>query len=215
MVITRDFRQKFIERTIAARKAANLERQDIADYIGVEYQAYQKYETRSLIPHQYLPKFCEATGIEPDFLYFGYELPKQRENYLIKELDVKAAAGGGQLVEDGQKVIAQWGVPLSALNGITNPDNVRIIQVTGDSMQPTYQPGQRVFVNIADITPSPPGVFVVWDGLGVVIKRCEHIPHSDPPRLILSSDNECYASYELPIAEAYINGRVIGKLEWC
>ena len=144
--------------------------------------------------------------------------PKRHNNdrlVYIKELD--ARAGGGMLAHnDDDTVVETWGIPVSALDQyMRDPDAVRIIRVTGDSMSPNYRPGQRIFVDITDNTPSPPGVFIVWDGMGTVIKRCEHIMQSDPPRLLLTSDNKDYQSYELTADEAGIIGRVIGKLELC
>jgi len=43
-----------------------------------------------------------------------------------------------------------------------DPDRVRVLEVIGDSMLGTLGPGEKVFVNVADIVPSPPGIFVVW-----------------------------------------------------
>jgi hypothetical protein len=86
---------------------------------------------------------------------------------------------------------------------------LRIIEVIGDSMVPTLVPGQRVMVHLQDRRASPPGIFVLWDGLGAVIKRVEHIAHSDPPTLRITSDNKAYPPYERRAADAHILGRVI------
>ena len=100
---------------------------------------------------------------------------------------------------------AQTSAPLSAL---------RIITIYGDSMEPALAAGTRVVVDTTDRTPSPPGVFVVYDGLGLVVKRLEHIARSDPARVRLTSDNPKYQPYELTIDEAQIQGRVIGRWRW-
>jgi len=84
----------------------------------------------------------------------------------------------------------------------------------GDSMEPTLQAGQRVLVDTGDRNPSPPGVFVVWAGLGLVIKRVQMLPQSEPPRVKISPDNLKYDPYERALAEAYIQGRVIGQWRW-
>jgi phage repressor protein C with HTH and peptisase S24 domain len=81
----------------------------------------------------------------------------------------------------------------------------------GDSNVPSLNPGEKVIVNPADKVPSPPGFFVVWDGLALVLKRVEYVPHSDPPRVRISSDNPRYQPYERTLEEAYIQGRVIGS----
>ncbi len=43
---------------------------------------------------------------------------------------------------------------------------------------------------------------MVWDGLGVVVKRTE------PHRILLISDNVHHKSYEMTIGEAQIIGRI-------
>jgi len=89
-----------------------------------------------------------------------------------------------------------------------------VITVYGDSMEPTLAPGTRVMVDTEDRIPSPPGIFVVYDGLGLVVKRVEHRPQSSPPAVRLISDNPRYDSYECPLEEARIQGRVIGRWQW-
>ena len=77
-----------------------------------------------------------------------------------------------------------------------------------------FRPGERVLVNTDDRLPSPPGVFIVWDGFGLVIKRLEVIPYSDPATVRLISANADYAVYERPLEDVTVNGRVIGRWQW-
>ena len=76
-------------------------------------------------------------------------------------------------------------------------------------MLPTLYPGQKVMVNTRDNRPTPPGLFYVWDGMGLVIKRVELVPGSNPPTVRIKSDNPKYDTYERTIDEAHINGRII------
>lgn len=133
----------------------------------------------------------------------------------IIELDVRAAAGAGALVEY-EDPVGEWRMPGAVLRLQTRSpeDELRIITATGDSMEPGIPPGTRVLVDTADKKPSPPGVFVVDDGVGIVIKRVQIIPGSDPPAIRLSSDNPQYAPYERTLDEAAILGRVIGRWVW-
>ncbi len=43
---------------------------------------------------------------------------------------------------------------------------------------------------------NPPGIFVLDDGMGLVAKRLEHIPNSDPPAVRVISYNKLYPEYE-------------------
>ena len=136
----------------------------------------------------------------------------------IPELDVRALAGGGAIPDlaDPQAMIAEWQIPFDFLRSHTSaaPASLRIIRVHGDSMVPDFRPGERVLVNTDDRLPSPPGVFIVWDGFGLVIKRLEVIPYSEPATVRLISANADYAVYERPLEDVTVNGRVIGRWQW-
>lgn len=135
----------------------------------------------------------------------------------VAELDIRAGAGGGLVPGHAEeRVVAQWQLPPEVIRPYTAtpPEALKIITVQGDSMEPTLFPGQRVMVDSADTVPSPPGIFVVWDGLGFVIKRVEPVAHADPPRVRISSDNPRYSAYERTLDEAYVQGRVIGQWRW-
>ena len=54
----------------------------------------------------------------------------------------------------------------------------------------------------------PPGVFVIWDGMGVVARRVEHVVRSDPPTVAIKSANPEYRTYKREADEVNIIGRV-------
>jgi phage repressor protein C with HTH and peptisase S24 domain len=56
---------------------------------------------------------------------------------------------------------------------------------------------------------APPGIFVIWDGMGIVAKRIEHVPRSDPPLVTIKSVNPGYQAYERTADEVNIIGRVV------
>jgi phage repressor protein C with HTH and peptisase S24 domain len=218
------------------RQRAGLSIREVAQALGMEHgSSYQHYEDRfkkPLMPLELVLKLVpvfEPRGIEPAELYAWAGIGPNGERPLaapprneaggrmlrIEELDVRAGAGGG-LVGGNEKVVAEWHVPSGIVRGYsTAPQTeLRIITVIGDSMEPSLQPGQRVLVDTGDRTPTPPGIFVVWDGLGLVVKRLQVLPHSEPPRVKISSDNAKYDAYERTLEEAYIQGRVIGQWRW-
>jgi transcriptional regulator with XRE-family HTH domain len=220
------------------RERARLSIREVAHALGMEHgSSYQHYEDRFRKPHlpldfvrKLLPIFA-GTGVEAAELYAlaGVEGSTMRplglrggaageadKNMLrIEELDVRASAGAG-LIGEQQKIVAEWQLPSGIVRGYSTAPahELRIITVMGDSMEPSLLPGQRVLVDTGDRMPSPPGIFVVWDGLGLVVKRLQVLPHSEPPRVRISSDNGKYDPYERTLDEAYIQGRVIGQWRW-
>ena len=84
-----------------------------------------------------------------------------------------------------------------------------MITIDGDSMEPLLSSGDRILIDTSQRVPVPPGIFVIWDGMGLVAKRVEHEPNSDPPKVHIRSVNPDYASYERLAEEVNIAGRVI------
>lgn len=171
-------------------------------------------------------KYAELLGISDAWILTGKgdgpqdTDPSGTDLTQINEIDVRATAGSGgidsRMFEQPEQVIAQWRIPSDVLRAQTTAahQSLCIIRVYGDSMEPLYRPGDRVLVDMSDRVPTPPGVFVLWDGLGTVLKRVEHIPYSDPPMLKLVSSNPDYETYSKTLGEVSINGRVIGKWHW-
>jgi hypothetical protein len=218
------------------RQRSGLSIRQVAEALGMEHgSSYQHYEDRfkkPLMPLDLVLKLVpifEPKGVEAAELFAlagvdgsGHRPltgPARSEagapTLRIEELDVRAGAGSG-LTDAGSRAVAEWQIPSEIIRGYTTAPaaELRIITVLGDSMEPTLMPGQRALVDTGDRRPSPPGIFVVWDGLGLVVKRVQLLPHTDPPRVKITSDNQAYEPYERSLDEAYIQGRVIGQWRW-
>lgn len=130
----------------------------------------------------------------------------------VTELDVRTARGGD--LETAQAVI-DWGMPRGFVSRLLpfGAGTVRIIHQAGDAMAPTIQPGQCLMVDISDRTPDPPGLFAVWDGMSVSIRRLEYIPRSNPPMIRVMRDNPRYANQETPLDELTVCGRVVMTMQ--
>jgi phage repressor protein C with HTH and peptisase S24 domain len=92
---------------------------------------------------------------------------------------------------------------------LANPDELRMLCVQGDSMEPTLCHNDRLIIDTKRKLPSPPGIFVLFDGFGLMAKRLEHVTHHNQPHLCIISDNPEYPAYECPIDETSIIGRVV------
>ena len=84
------------------------------------------------------------------------------------------------------------------------------MQVEEDSMAPTLLGSDAVLVDMTRQLPNPPGIFLLDDGMGLVPKRLEHIPNSDPPAVRVISDNKVYPEYQRSAEEI----RIIGRIRW-
>ncbi len=130
---------------------------------------------------------------------------------VVPEIDVRVAAGPGAWNDQPEEIKEAWlfADPLIHHEFRAKPDDLRMITVDGDSMEPLLSSGDRIMIDVSRQVPSPPGIFVIWDGLGLVAKRIEHVPHSDPPKVVLKSLNPEYDSYERSADEIRIVGRAV------
>lgn len=131
----------------------------------------------------------------------------------IAQAGVRPSMGGGSVVLEEQDAPGRayhfrksW-----IKNGLkASPSQLRIMKVEGDSMEPTLMNGDTVLVDMTRKSPNPPGIFVLDDGMGLVAKRLQHVPNSDPPAVRVISDNKHYPEYERTAEE--IN--IIGRIRW-
>ncbi|RBM06771.1 S24 family peptidase [Novacetimonas cocois] len=140
----------------------------------------------------------------------------------INEYDITPHAGSGAIVEEtasgsgeSHPSVAAWHMPRAFVeNYVSDPSSLAIIRVSGNSMEPDFMAGDRVLVDTAHRVPSPDGVYVLWNGLGVVLKQLMLVPHSNPPRIRIISVNQTYPMDEVNAEDLVINGRVVGKWVW-
>lgn len=134
----------------------------------------------------------------------------------VQELDVRVSAGGGSFVEV-ESERAAWGFPWGWVrHDLRLPPGdgwtLEVVTAAGDSMADTIEHGDKVLVNKSDRSPSPPGVFALWDGVATVVKRLEIVPGSTPPKVRVISDNPHYPAYERAPDEIQIIGRVVARI---
>ena len=132
----------------------------------------------------------------------------------VPEIEVAAAAGDGALTGEDPPEIARWGLPEAMLRheGGAAPDNLRILRARGDSMEPLVGEGDRLIVDVSRRTPATGELAVLWDGLGLVVKRVEAVSGSDPAELRLVSANPVYAPYAVPAQDVHMVGKVVWVL---
>ena len=123
-------------------------------------------------------------------------------------------AGDDTITGEDPPEIARWSLPEAKLchEGGAAPDNLRVLPVHGDSMAPLVGGSERLIVNVSRRRPATGELAVLWDGLGLVVKRLEAVPGSDPAELRLISANPAYAPYAVPAQDVHMVGKVVWVL---
>ena len=76
-------------------------------------------------------------------------------------------------------------------------------------MVPLLEHDDTVMLDCSQTRPSPQGIFILDDGVGLVAKRIEIIPSTTPQILPISSENSAYGGYQRRIGEIHIIGHVV------
>lgn len=88
--IASKFKSDFIARVKAAREA-RFTQAEIADLLQIPQDRYKQYETRSILPHFLIPKFCTACGISVEYLFTA--MPVKQPSRTARKLGIRKQIG--------------------------------------------------------------------------------------------------------------------------
>lgn len=126
---------------------------------------------------------------------------------------VRAAAGGGALVEhetpdDALVFKEQWvRIELGA-----RPQDLYLIRVAGDSMEPTLRSGDVILVDRRATRPDREGVYILRMNDMLLVKRLQALPGGV---VRVSSDNTAFSPFDIQAAD--VGGpelAIIGRVVW-
>lgn len=133
------------------------------------------------------------------------------EYITIDILDATACCGNG--IEAFQEnVIGQWSMPLfdfKTISTTSNPDNVKMLRVKGDSMAPTIKDADWVLVDTSFRSPDSDGIYLLKISTGLAIKRLQG---SVGNNIIIISDNPKYPPVTAASGDVQICGKIIYTL---
>ncbi|MGY5812026.1 LexA family transcriptional regulator [Rhizobium sp. LEGMi198b] len=145
------------------------------------------------------------------------------------QIDVTGGMGAGGLTTTVDSVQSQsgltfaadhvrdhWRLPGEVLSALSlKAESIAIIPVQGDSMLPTLNEGDYVFVDTRHRFPSPDGIYAISDSFGgIVVKRLEVVsePGDEEPKVSVISDNhERHAARIWRLEDMNIIGRVVRR----
>lgn len=124
----------------------------------------------------------------------------------IDVIDVAACCGNG-MENFSENRIGNLTIPLPEFKEITNisPENVKLIRASGDSMEPTINDGDRLWVDISNNYYSSDGIYLIRIASSIAVKRIQ----IGPDGLTIKSDNVRYGDFPLPESGCQILGKVI------
>ncbi|WP_421983398.1 LexA family transcriptional regulator [Roseibium sp.] len=175
------------KRLKAAREAAGFSSAaEAARYMGVNQVTYTSHENGAReYDREAAITYAKYFKVTPEWLVFGVGESSDDSSSVaaIKEIDLRRLESCKTLDEVKAESSAQWRIPAEVIEGQFRilDKAPMIVEVRGDWMVDSLEPtssenlhaGDKLIVDTADNRPSPPGVFVVWDGVGLYPSKVE------------------------------------------
>ena len=199
------------------REEFGLSQADLGKKLNVSQQHINRFENDYPIPLKHIPKLATILNIDihdllpEEFKNVNFKTNKSKESIIIDMLDTTACCGNG--VENiSENVIGFWQMPLNEYRHITfaNPDNIKMLRVYGDSMEPTLSDGDWVLVDISKNFIDSDGIFLIRMSSGLAVKR---IQNTIGKAVVVKSDNSKYDNITADIGNVAIVGKVIYTLK--
>ncbi|WP_150526520.1 XRE family transcriptional regulator [Roseibium sediminis] len=202
---------------------------DFSTELDIPYRTLMRYLTDERDPSlQLAQKICAYFGVSLEWLATGREVKStahqtgkravisdEQEFVPIKRFDVEVSAGYGSLVE------AEIGTAYYAFNRSwlkrrdLNPDDLSVLAVRGDSMEPELHDGDLILLDRANTDPADGDICVVRYSNELFVKRVQMMPNS---RIALLSTNSFYSPITINPREdddlAFVGKVVASMHEW-
>lgn len=182
--------------------------------LGIPANSLSNYLNGRIPDLDLVVRLAEALKVTPAWLLFGDHAGKAVEDYsYIPLYDIRGAAGHGALpeteeIKDFLAFKQDW--IRSVLR--VSPQDLKLIYVDGDSMEPTLHNGDIILVNVGNNAVVRDGVYVVRIGEAILVKRLQRLPGD---MLKVKSDNEAaYEPFTVDLKKLGEEVAVIGRVVW-
>jgi len=186
---------------------------ELAEAVGVDAANISRLETgkQKQFSEQTLNRLAQALGVKVTDLFTSMEnestvcinsktdssARKDIDVYRVEVLDVSASAGSGHIqgsdVIDVIHAIEYSNDQAVIMFGGRTSTGVKVINVRGDSMASTIEPGDLIFVDVNINEFDGDGIYVFGFDGKVYVKRLQMIPD----QLLVISDNPKYREWNI------------------
>ena len=186
---------------------------DVASALDLSQVNFATMKNRGKIPYSNILDFCARKKISINWLLYNQNpgsLVDSTDKYWIRYYpEVNVSAGGGAYESDDNCESLE--VPpyfISMLGGEDNLKNIDAINVIGDSMEPTLNSDNIIFIDKAKRDITRDGIYAFTTNYGLFVKR---IQRRVDGKFDIISDNKDYPMQILDKSELSIVGKVISS----
>jgi phage repressor protein C with HTH and peptisase S24 domain len=189
---------------------------DVAKALNIPQGTFASMKKRNSIPYEEILEFCAIKKISVNWLFFDQAVDMLKEEtdkfFQVRYYaDIRASAGGGAYGFD-EGVQESIRVDKKIMKNMVGTGNTALeaIHVNGESMEPTLQDGNIVFLDRTQTDINKEGIFIAFTTTGLFIKR---IKQREDGMIALLSDNTLYSPQLIAPEELTIVGKVVGNIE--
>lgn len=187
---------------------------DVADILSITQMNFATMKKRNKIPFNELLDFCATRSISINWMLYGQSpeslVEATNKFYMVKYFnDISASAGGGS--ETDSEEMQELEMPeqfVFMLGGEKELKYIEAINVSGDSMEPTFSYNDIVFINRNKTDLQRGGIFTIRTEAGLFIKR---VQKRIDGKIDIISDNKVYSTQTLNPNEIEVIGRVVSR----
>lgn len=199
----------------------------LGDAVGVSQAAIQKIETGRAAQTTKLLDIAKALRVRPEWLSSGTGAMRadgdddkkpshiNHDVFRVDILDLAVSAGPGIVNQEFVEILHSVEYATAEARHMFDgrkAENIRIINVRGDSMSGTIEPGDLLFVDISVKSFDGDGIYAFLYDDTAHVKRLQKMKD----KLLVISDNKSYAAWD-PIEKDEMNrvfvfGKVIGSM---
>ena len=186
---------------------------DVATALEISQANFATMKTRNKIPFSSILDFCAIKKISINWLLYGQDpssLIDSTDKYWIRYYPgVMMSAGGGGSSDDIE--YEKLELPdyfVKMMGGDSMIKTIEAINVTGESMEPSLNDGDIIFVDITKKQYSKDGIYAIYADDVLLVKRIQN--RTDGMYDIIS-DNNIFSNQTINKNELKIYGKVISS----
>ncbi|MCJ7765169.1 MAG: phage repressor protein [Thiovulaceae bacterium] len=189
---------------------------DVAQALDITQMNFATMKKRDKIPFEELLDFCAKRSIAINWLLYDQTpeslIESTNQVYLVRYFNaVNASAGGGGFADEGEEYENLVLEPhfVATLGGERELKNIQAVNVSGDSMEPTFLHGDIIFLNCTKNDISRGGIFAIQTEEMLLVKRLQK--RIDGKIDIISDNKDFYLPQIASAEQINILGRVVGR----
>jgi len=187
---------------------------EIANVLDLTSVNFATMKKRNSIPFSNILDFCALKKISINWMLYGQDpssLVDSTDKYWIKYFPtISVSAGGGAYEADDE--FEKLDLPdffVNIIGGKDNIKNIEAINVTGDSMEPTLNNGNIIFIDKTKQDVSKDGIYAFVNENGLFVKRMQRRIDGS---LDIISDNKEYPMQIAEKSDINILGKVVSSI---